>query len=692
MKGGTSARATCRIGVDVGGTFTDFVLIDRGTGNVTYYKEPSTPPDPSEAVETGISGLLARAGVRPEHIELIVHGTTLGLNTIIQRKGAKVALLVSRGNRDIMEIARSRMPSSYDLRAEKEVSLVPRDCVRELPARTRADGVVISEPSKADLDDTITWLKQGGFDAVAVTFINSYLYPELEAKVVETLRAALPSVLVTSSAQLWPEVREYERALVATLNSYIHPLLEGYTTRLQSRLSALGMHAPVYITGNNGGTMGLRVARERPIDTVLSGPASGVVAGARVAELCDIAKIITLDMGGTSCDIAVSKDGTPEYSTRTSVGDFPLMLPVVNVSAIGAGGGSIVWVDPQGVLKVGPESAGASPGPICYGRGGTRPTITDCYLAIGLLRPDGFLGGRMSLDRQPALAGLEAVGERLGITGTDAAARVAEAAINVATAKMTTELYKHLAQRGYDPREYTMIAYGGAGPSHANYLAEDARLLGVLIPPSPGTLCALGASLSDLKRDYVRTIRRTLVEDDETRNLLRAFAEQMEREAAEWLQQEGDIVGSVAKRWTADLRYVGEGQEMTVAIPDGAIDSGTIDAIAEAFHRAHEAVYWFRDAENRVELMTLRMHVVATVPPIDFPGLGRRVARQGAPAMRRVFDGGAWQEARVYQREELHEDARLAGPALVEQEDTTTWIRRNWVGRVRKPGIILIER
>ncbi len=688
----TATSARCRIGIDVGGTFTDFVLADLATGRLTFYKEPSTPSEASEAVERGIKGLIARAGVRPQDIELLVHGTTLGLNTIIQRKGAKIALVVSRGNRDVMEIARSRLPSSYDLRVVKEASLVPRDLVYEISARTLVNGTIDERPGNGEIAALAGRLEAAQVDAVAVMLLNSYLHPQLEREVAGALRAALPDLLVTASAELWPEIREYERALIATLNAYIHPLIDAYLGRLRSRLAAIDITAPIYVTGNNGGTIGIATAKERPIDTVLSGPASGVVAGSRLAALSGDSKIITFDMGGTSSDIAVSRDRTPEYSTRTSVGDFPLILPVVNVSAIGAGGGSIVWVDPQGVLKVGPHSAGADPGPICYGKGGKLPTITDCYLAIGLLRPDGFLGGRMTLDREAVIDGLTSLADKVGFTGPDRAVRVAEAALQVATAKMATELYKHFAQRGLDPREFTLIAYGGAGPTQANFLAEEVRLPAILIPPSPGTLCALGAIVTDLKRDYVRTIRRQLSADGGIGRLLRDLSAELEAEANVWLVQEGEIVGPVSRHWTADLRYAGEAQELTVTIPQGAVERGAIDDIAEAFHHVHETVYGFRDTETSIDLTTLRNQVVGGVPAIELPTVPAATRAAKPVGTRRVFNRGGWVDAAVFRREDLRAGDCVAGPALIEQEDTTIWVLANWNARTDGNGILRVER
>ncbi len=689
MTAQAASPGRCRIGIDVGGTFTDFVLTEIASGRLTYFKEPSVPTDPSLAVERGMLGLLDRAGLQPADVELVVHGTTLGVNAIIQRRGARIALVTSRGNRDVLEIARCRMPSSYNLHAEKEEPLVPRDLSFEIAARGRADGSAALEPTEEALADLAHRIKATDVSAVAVMLLNSYANPALERRVADGLRALLPGVLVSCSAEVWPEIREYERALVATLNAYIHPLLEQYYTTLSDRMRRIGVAAPLYITASNGGSLSVDSARARPIETVMSGPASGVVAAARTAALAERPRIITFDMGGTSSDIAVSEGGEPEYTTRTMIGDFPLVLPVVNVSSIGAGGGSLVWVDPHGVLKVGPDSAGADPGPVCYRRGGMRPTVTDCYVATGIIDPSAFLGGRMSLDKDAAVAALGKVAATIGMDGVDGAARVAEAALSVATAKMATELFKGLAQRGLDPRGFALVPFGGAGPTHSNLLAAEARLSTIVVPPAPGTFCAMGAILANIKRDYVRTVRRRL--DATLGRELEAYLADMARDARAWLDREGDIVGDTAVRCDADMRYAGQAYELPVPLPDLSAGIDPL-AVAELFHEAHERVYGFRDAQSPIEITTIRLGIIGKVPPIVAEPA---TSVAGAPvphARRTVFHHGHWIEAQVYRRSDLHPGQDFAGPALVEQEDTTTWILPGWRVGVDKSGNLHVAR
>lgn len=679
-----------RVGIDVGGTFTDFVLA--GPRGLVFHKEPSTPDDPSAAVESGLVAIVAKAGLAMRDLRLLVHGTTLGLNAIIQRRGGPIGLVTSPGNRDVMEVARCRMPNSVDFHLTKEEALVPRNLAFEIPARITVDGMVLMRPDARDYDRVAKSLREGGVRTVAVMLLHSYLHPALEAEVAAEIAARLPGIPVSASAAIWPEMREYERALVAVLNGFIAPLMDGYFARLQDRLSARGLVAPITITTSNGGTVALRSARARPIETVLSGPASGVVAAARAAERTAHQRLITLDMGGTSSDIALTRSGEPEYTTRTTVGGLPLVMPVVNVSALGAGGGSILWVDPQGVLKVGPRSAGAAPGPVCYGRSGTEPTVTDCYLVCGFIDPANFLGGRMRLDRAAAEAALAPIAARLGFTGADAPARAAHAALSIATAVMATELAKGLAQRGEDAAGFALMPFGGAGPTHANLLAEEARLAAVLVPPAPSTFCALGAILADVKRDFVRSLRiRLLPESAAATAKLHAALAELSAEARGWVAEEAQALRGHSLSATTEMRYAGQSFELTVDWDAATFAAPTPAAIAELFHRVHEGVYGFRDTASAVEVTALRVRVTGHVEPIDQPDAAPLPAAAQA-GVRRVFDGEAWRDWPVWQRAALGAGARVEGPAIIEQEDSTLVLLAGWRAEVDSRGNLEMRR
>ena len=685
------SRPGCRIGVDVGGTFTDFVLADPSTGALVRYKEPSVPSDPSLSVARGLPALIERAGVRAEEVELLVHGTTLLVNAIIQRRGARVGLVVSRGHRGVLEIGRMSLDNSFDFTLRKEEPLVPRNLVFEAGTRILADGRITERSSPAELDRLAADLAAAGVEAVTVLLINSYAFPEAEREVAQALRRRLPGVPVTESARIWPEQREFERGLVAIMNAYVQPIMDAYLRRLVERVTEAGVTAPIYITASNGGTLSIETARERPIDTVLSGPASGLVAATRIARTLGRTGIITVDLGGTSCDLALNRGEEPEYATSTRVGDYPLVVPVVNVRAIGAGGGSIVWVDPQGVLKVGPESAGAVPGPVCYGGGGTRPTITDCYLLIGFIHPEHFLGGRMRLDGDAARASMDAIAARLGLEGRDRAARAAEAALRVASAMMANELAKGLARRGAEPGEFALMAFGGAGPTHANLLAEEAGIGTFVVPPGPATFCALGAVLADVKRDYVRSRRVRFSDGAPAAAELAAIFRELEERASSWIASEGELLGEIVFDGALDMRYSGQAFDLQVPIPESLRREPDLGGLSELFHLQHERIYGFRDPESHVEASTERLRVTGRIPPPEIAAVPER----GLPEpfdTRRVYVAGRYLSVPVYARRELGRGAAITGPAVIEQEDCTVWVLPGWNAAVHRTGSILVHR
>lgn len=685
-----------RIGIDVGGTFTDFVLADMERGRLVFHKEPSVPSDPSASVERGIAALVQEHGIDPAGVELVVHGTTIGLNAIIQRRGARMAMVVSEGNRDVLEIARLRLPSSYDFTEPREAPLVPRRLMFEVGARSRSDGRIERRPEPDEIAHVARLIRAADVDAVAVMLLNSYRDAALEMEVAARLREHLPGVLVTESAVLWPEVREYERALVAGLNAYIHPLMTRYFDRLTARVASKGVAGPVYITANNGGTLSLDTARERPIDTVLSGPASGVVAATRVGNDVGRPKLVTIDMGGTSADISIVTAGAPEFTTSTFVGDFPLMMPVVNVGAIGAGGGSILWVDAQGLLKVGPVSAGADPGPVAYGRGGQVPTVTDCYLALGMLDPGRFLGGRMRLDLAAARRALEDIADKLGLTGADRGLDVAEAALRVASAKMATELTKLMATAGVDPRDFALVAYGGAGPTHANLLAEEAALDAVIVPTAPGTFCALGAILADVRRDYVRTARHRIAAPGTRDAAQDAFPKvaaviaELEAEALAWVGREGALIGAHDLVIALKLRYPEQAYELEIIVPEA--DRTGLDAatVARLFHAEHQRLYGFSEPQSALQVSTVRLGVIGRVPPVALPRAANRAPV--ATGTRSIRHKGRDVVATTYDRESLGHGAVVSGPSIVEQPDTTVLVLPGWRAVADRLGTLHLTR
>ena len=680
-----------RIGIDVGGTFTDFVLADRTTGRLVRYKEPSVPSDPSLSVERGLPPLIERAGVAPWEIELVVHGTTLALNAIIQRRGAKLGLVVSRGNRGVLEIGRAQLPSAFSFLLQKEPPLVPRSLVLEVSARLDHSGKILAQAIDAELDTIASKFAAAKVDAVTVMLLHAYARPEFEADLADALRRRLPGIAVTPSAAIWPERREYERCLVALLNSYVEPMMTDYLAKLSDRIQRLGITAPVYITSNNGGTLSIDTARQRSIDTILLGPASGVVAASAVAAETPFRNLITVDMGGTSADMSVVQELEPAQTTRTTVGHLPIIVPVVSVTAIGAGGGSIVWVDPQGLLKVGPHSAGASPGPVCYGAGGTDATVTDCYVVAGYIDPAHFLGGRLKLDPRAARRVLERVADALGVHGDDRAERVALSALRITTAVMASEIARDLAQRGEDARDYALIAFGGAGPTQALDLAEETGISHVVIPAAPSTFCALGAILADVKRDFVASRFLRLADGQTALDDLAQQYNRLETIASGWIASEGNILGAIRFEATADMRYAGQAFDLPVRLQEAERRQPDAASLTDLFHQAHEKIYSFRDPDSSVEITTERLRVVGTMPPIILPVLAGG-AQPATPAERRIHLATGWQIASVWQRDQLTAGQTISGPAIIEQEDTTTLILPGWSATVDRIGNIISQR
>lgn len=687
---GSTADAGCRVGIDVGGTFTDFVLADGRTGQLTRYKEPSVPEDPSRSVERGLPALIEAAGVSPADISLIVHGTTLALNAIIQRRGARLGLVVSRGNRGVLEIGRAQLPNAFSFALQKEEPLVPRRLVLATEARLLRSGAVHALPASGEFEAMAETFRAGQVEAVTVMLLHAYANPEFEQDVAARLAALLPGVPVSASARIWPEQREFERALVALMNAYIQPLMERYLDRLQDRVRGLGIAAPICITANNGGSLSLATARARPIETILSGPATGVVAASIIARPTGHDHFIAVDMGGTSADLCVVEAGEPERTTRTHVGGFPVIVPAVNVSAIGAGGGSIVRVDSHGVLKVGPDSAGASPGPACYARGGTEATVTDCYLVAGMIDAGNFLGGRMRLDRMAADAALQEVAARLGLVGPDRAVRAAAAALQVTTALMATEIAKAVAQRGENIRDYALVPYGGAGPTQAALIARECGIATIIVPAAPSTFCALGAILTDVKRDYVQT-RHIALDAPDAARALDATLRRLETEARGWIDAEGALLGSTDFERSADMRYAGQAYDLPVPIDPVLRDALDVAGLAELFHQAHEHAYTFRDPNAAIEITTVRLRAVGKLPDLQLPVVAKANAAP-LPAGRRRFHDGEDHDAAVYPRSALGEGSRIEGPAIVEQDDTTILVLPGWQGRVDQAGNLILRR
>lgn len=646
------------------------VLVEEKSGELVVHKVPTIPEDPVVGVLTGVEEVLTESRVQPEQIVYFGAGSTLALNTIIERSGVKTGLLVTKGFRDVLEIRRTRLPDAPSFEAARPIPLVRRALVKEVEERIAAGGSVLRGLKPASVMSGVSALIDAGVEAVAICFLHAYANPEHERAARSLIVERWPDLFVCISAEIWPQQREYERTLVTVMNAYIGPRLQKHYHRLEKGVREMGINSPLLVTQSNGGTMSLADAAENPIRTLLSGPAAGVMASVKVAREADASRTFTLDMGGTSADMSVI-DGMPSFSTESSIGDFPLFMPAIAIDTIGAGGGSIAWVDDQGVLKVGPRSAGAVPGPACYDRGGTEPTVTDAYLITGILGASDLLGGAMELSRDRAENALTELGENIGLTATE----TAEAVIRIATANMYAEFLPLIARHGVDQREFVLVPFGGAGPTHAFLLAAEAGIGRLLVPRTPGVMCALGAALADLQMDFVRSVRFEL---SDRSALARTFAE-LEMQAREWLAEQG--LGSRAQFIrSADMYYHGQSYELTVELADDTDP-------AEAFHRRYEQIYGYRNPSSPIEVLQLR--VLARVPnphpnlaPFERSTVAGETTAPVPAERRQILYGGREHEVSVYRRSDLAPGVRMAGPAVVTQYDTTIFVTpgfRFWV-------------
>jgi len=674
-----------KLGIDIGGTFTDLNLIEIGGPGIHTHKVPSTPDAPSRAVAQGTVELMNRLGETPSAIDGFVHGTTIALNAILECRGANVALVVSAGNRDILEIARLAKHDHFNLRAAAPPDLLPRRHVIEVPERTDKHGVEIEPVNVAVLRARLQALDAAGIDSLAVCLLNAYVAPEHEKEVAAVLAEVFPGRHISLSTELWPEIREYERAMVAVLNAYVQPVLSRYLRGLQQDAQAIGMHTKLYITQSNGGVMSASTAEDKPVRTLLSGPASGVVGASYIARLCGVREAVTIDIGGTSADVSLIRDGEPVHSTEARVGHYPVVMPSVDVFAVGAGGGSIAWFDPVGLLKVGPRSAGAVPGPACYGKGGTEPTLTDAYVVCGYINPDNFIGGAMKLDRRLAEEAVGRVAARLGMSLQEAA----EAILDIATANMITALLPMMTKRGVDPRDFGLIPFGGAGATHACLLAEEIIIPRIIVPPSPGTICALGAAIADVKNDYIKSLRGDLSKTS-AEAICHGYAE-LESAGRAWLAAENPVIDEVVIQRSVDARYYGQAFDIEVEVP-GEAEALTPEQIGARFHDTYETLYRNSDRKARIDLVNLRVRITGKTPPLALRHVPQAKGEPTAKGMREIWYRGKRHLARLYERSQLAAGHRVEGPAIIEQFDTTTVVAPGYVAVTDEHGVLNLTR
>jgi N-methylhydantoinase A len=663
------------IGVDIGGTFTDALVYDESTGAARIAKVPSTPTDPSIGFLRALREL-----VEPGDATRIVHGTTVATNAIIEGNLARTAFVTTRGFRDLLEIARQTRPSLYDLQFEKPRPLVPRDLCFEVPERLDARGEVLEPLDEAAVQALAEQLR--GVASVAVCFLHSYLNPVHEQRVGKMLRAALPGVSVSLSAEVAPEFREYFRASTTIINAGIRPVVEGYLHGITSSLTADGFtNASLLVMQSNGGVMTAESAVERPVFMVESGPAAGVMAAAYLAAQLGLSDVMSFDMGGTTAKAGLVRNGRPavtkDYEVGTRAGaargsGYPIRTPVIDLVEIGAGGGSVAWVDPGGVLRVGPRSAGADPGPACYGQGGREPTVTDANLVLGRLNPANFLGGAMVLDPDAAARALEKFcAQPLGCSIIAAAHGIVE----IANAAMTQALHLVSVQRGYDPREFALVAFGGAGPLHANALAAELHIPTTIIPTSPGITSAMGLLATDLTHDYVRTVRQTTATLD--RKALSSAFQRLQTDGRATLAREGVPATAMSFRHALEMRYIGQSFELLIDVPGGDLTGDDLQHAENAFHQAHERAYGFAAPAEPTEVMNIRLTAIGVIDKPRLRGRGAPASGDARTASRVVYfsDTERLGECPIYDRYRLPIGTVIDGPAVIEELDSTTLIQ-----------------
>ena len=676
----------CRIGIDVGGTFTDVVLNDGGT--LRTAKVSSVPAEPSRGFFAGIERILERTKTRREAIALLFHGSTVATNAILEGRGARTGMLVTDGFKYVLEIGRADIPRRENLFAwVKPKRPVPPRLIAEVPERILIDGSVECELDEERCRAAARELVAAGVDAVAIVFLHAWANPAHERRARNHVHTEAPGVAVSLSSDVLPVFREYERSMATVLNARVQPLVEGYVGGIEAGLGERRIDAPFFVMKSNGGMFSPREAIREPIHLALSGPAAGVRGAAFVGAAAGCRDLIAIDMGGTSADVCLVRDAAPAITKDGEIGPFPLPIPMVDIHTIGAGGGSIASVTEDGSLVVGPKSAGADPGPACYGRGGEEPTVTDANLLLGRIPPH-LLDGEISLDRARAEAALrERVAQPLGIGVMEAAHGV----LAIVNNNMAGALRVVSVERGLDPREFTLCAFGGAGPVHGGDLARELGVPRLLVPRHPGILCALGLLATDLRYDFART-RIQRAPDYDVPEIARTM-EALEHEANARLAAEGVAEPDRGLRRGADLRYAQQGVEITVDFPDGPVDAACLERLVEAFHTLHERLYTFADREAAVEIVNFRVAATGRMERLELPRLAAVAPGTPAPpAARRMadLDGRGMAAVATYRREGLLAGQVVAGPAIVDQLDSTTLVGPGWKANVDPFGNLIV--
>ncbi len=686
-----------RVGVDIGGTFTDVALVNETDGQIGIAKVPTTPRDFGEGVVQALEIALREHGVEAGDVTLLSHATTIVTNAILEGKGARSVLVSTRGFRDVLELRRSARADLYDLFQDPPGVLVPRHCRLEVTERLDAAGEIVIPLDESEIDGIVAFVRENEIQAVSVSLLYSFLNDAHERVLGERLRAALPDIPVFLSSEVLPEIREFERASTTAVCGYVGPILESYLRRLQEAVAGMGL-PDLYVMGSSGGVFDVEEGLKMPAMAIESGPAAGVIASALIGRQLDKPNLISFDMGGTTAKASLIKDGAVETTSEYEVGGdgnvnrwmhgtgHPIRVPVIDLAEVSAGGGSIAWVDPGGSLRVGPRSAGAEPGPVCYGQGGIEPTVTDCNLILGYLDPQAMLAGRLAIQAAAARAAIaEKLAEPLGLDVEAAAAGV----IDVVNNSMAEALRIVSVERGHDAREFSLVAFGGAGPMHATELADALGIREVIVPPIPGGFSALGLVATDLKRDYVKTLYAALT-DAEPASLGTVY-EAMEASAREMLRAAAIPESQWVLERAADLRYSRQAYELTVPARSGPVTVETLEDLAAKFHDKHRMTYGHANPDEAVQLVNLRLTAIGKLEGLDLQQSGAEGV-EGLKGNRPVwFKRTGRADCAIYDRDGIGAGDNIAGPAVIEAVDATIVVPPGWTARANDSGHIIME-
>ena len=676
-----------RLGIDVGGTFTDLLLFDERSGAMQLLKTPSTPADQSIGILNGIQLLIEETGVPASDIAALLHGTTVSTNIVLEEKGAKVGLLVTENFEQVLHLARSQTPGPLAgwIIMQKPDPLADLELTRGIRERVNARGDVLTPLDEGSARKAVRELIELGAESITVSLMHSYANPAHEQRLKAIVEEIEPDMTVSLSSEILPEFREYERTLVTVMNAYVRPSMRRYLNGFEEKLRSIQFQPSVNIVRSDGGLMSVERASQSPVHTMLSGPAGGVSGAAFMASLAGYPEALGFDMGGTSTDVSLIQDGKPTISRQTAIGYYPIKVPSVDVHSVGAGGGSIAHVPMTGALRVGPQSAGAVPGPACYGKGGDQPTVTDANVVLGRL-PPRLLGGRMMLDTK---ASEEAVGKIARALSLDLY-QAAQGILDIVNENMLGALRLVTVQKGLDPRDFALVAFGGAGPLHGNAMAILAGCYPTIVPPTPGVLSALGFLYSDVKNEFAQTFVRTIDEADPSQ--ISDILTKLGRDARAWLREEGVDKSRQRINYEADVRYFRQGYEFSMEIDPDRLGSGALNDLAARFGLAHERIYGFK-LEHPVELVNLRAVGVGAVQKMDLPKFDKEGpdATHAVVEQHRAYFDGSFVSANIYDRKLLRAGNRVRGPAIVAQMDATTVIHPNHTGDVDEYLNILIK-